>query len=102
MLNIIIIRTQIKTTMRNHFTSFGICCCCLLSRVQFFATSWTAALQAFLSFTTSKSLLKLVSIESMMPSVALFSSCSQSSLASGTFPVSQVFVSGVQSIGAST
>ena len=33
-----------------------------------FATLWTAALQASLSFTISQSLLKLTSIESMMPS----------------------------------
>ena len=33
-----------------------------------FATPWTAACQASLSFTTSQSLLKLMSIESMMPS----------------------------------
>ena len=39
-----------------------------LSRVQLFATPWTAALQAFLSFTNSQSLLKLTSIESVMPS----------------------------------
>jgi len=40
----------------------------LLSRVQLFATPWTAALQAFLSFTISWSLLRLTSIASMMPS----------------------------------
>ena len=40
----------------------------LLSRVQLFATPWTAAHQASLSFTISKSLLKLVSSELMMPS----------------------------------
>ena len=34
----------------------------------FFATPWTAALQASLSFTISQSLLKLRSIESVMPS----------------------------------
>ena len=69
-LNIIIIRgMQIETTMRNHLTSFGICCCyCLLSHVQFFATSWTAAFQASLSFTTSEKFFKLMSIELMMPS----------------------------------
>ena len=39
-----------------------------LSRVQLFATSWTAACQASLSFTISKSLLKLMSIELVMPS----------------------------------
>ena len=37
-----------------------------LSRVQFFVTSWTAACQASLS--NSQSLLKLMSIESVMPS----------------------------------
>ena len=39
-----------------------------LSCVQLFATPWTAAHQAFLSFTISRSLLKLMSIESWMPS----------------------------------
>ena len=40
----------------------------LLSRVQLFATPWTAAPQASLSITNSRSLLKLMSIESVMPS----------------------------------
>ena len=40
----------------------------LLSCVQLFAIPWTAAPQASLSFTISQSLLKLMSIESMMPS----------------------------------
>ena len=39
-----------------------------LSRVQHFATPWTAAHQASLSFTISSSLLKPMSIESVMPS----------------------------------
>ena len=39
-----------------------------LSPVQLFATPWTAACQAFLSITNSRSLLKLMSIESVMPS----------------------------------
>ena len=39
-----------------------------LNRVQLFATPWTAAHQASLSITNSKSLLKLTSIESVMPS----------------------------------
>ena len=38
-----------------------------LSRVRFFVTPWTAARQASLSITTSQSLLKLMSIESVMP-----------------------------------
>ena len=39
-----------------------------LSHVQLFATLWTAARQASLSFTITESLLKLMSIESVMPS----------------------------------
>ena len=39
-----------------------------LSHVRLFATPWTAARQASLSITNSQSLLKLVSIESVMPS----------------------------------
>ena len=37
-------------------------------RVQLFATPWTAVCQASLSITKSQSLLKLMSIESVMPS----------------------------------
>ena len=39
-----------------------------LSRVQLFVTPWIAARQASLSITNSRSLLKLMSIESVMPS----------------------------------
>ena len=46
-----------------QFSSFQ-----LLSRVRLFATPWIAACQASLSITNSRSLLKLMSIESMMPS----------------------------------
>ena len=38
-----------------------------LSHVQLFATPWTAAHQASLSISKSQSLLKLISIESVMP-----------------------------------
>ena len=40
----------------------------LLSCVRLFVSPWTAARQAFLSITNSKSLLKLMSIESVRPS----------------------------------
>ena len=65
----------------------------LLSHVRLFATPWTAACQASLSLTNSQSLLKLMSIESVMPStisssVALFSSCPPSFPESGSFPMS--------------
>jgi len=45
------------------------------SKVRLFVTSWTAACQAPLSSTTSRSLLKLMSIESVMPSNHLISCC---------------------------
>ena len=75
----------------------------LFSHVPLFATPWTAAHQASLSFTISWSLLRLMSIESVMPSnhlilVVPFSSCLQSFPASGAFPMSQLFTSGGQSI----
>ena len=72
----------------------------LLSRFQLFATPWTAAHQASLSIINSQSLLKLISIQPSHP-VIPFSSCLQSFTASGSFPVSQFFPSGGQSIGAS-
>ena len=40
----------------------------LLSGIRLFATPWTAAYQASLSITNSRSLLKLMSTESLMPS----------------------------------
>ena len=46
-----------------------------LSHVRLFATPWTAALQGSLSFTNSQSLLKLMSIESVMPSNHLILCC---------------------------
>ena len=51
--------------------------------------------------TYSQSLCKLMSIESVMPFVIPFPSCLQSFPALGSFPVSQLFTSGSQSIGAS-
>ena len=70
------------------------------------ATTWTAARQASLSYTMSWSWLKLRPIESAMPSdhlilIVPFSSCLQSFQALGSFPMSQLFASGGQSIGAS-
>ena len=77
-----------------------------LSCVQLFATLWTAAHQAPLSFTISQSLLKFNSIESMMSSNHLvicwpFGSCLQSCPKSGSSLMSQPLASGGQSIGAS-
>ena len=77
----------------------------LLSCVRLLATPWTAARQASLSFTISRSLLKLICIKLVMPSNILSSvipfSRLQSFPASGSFPMSQFFALGGQSIGAS-
>ena len=78
-----------------------------LSRVQLFATPWTAAHQASLPFTISWSLFKFMSIESVMKPNQLilatpFSWFLQSFPASGSFPVSWLFPSGGQSIRTST
>ena len=74
-----------------------------LSCVQLFATPWITAHQASLSITNSRSLPKLMSIESVMPSsVVPFTSCPQSLPASGSFPRSQLFAWSSQSTGVST
>ena len=76
-----------------------------LSHVWLFATPWTAARQASLSIINSQSLLKLMSIELVMPSNHLILchpfSCLQSFPASGSFPMSQFFASSGQSIAVS-
>ena len=77
-----------------------------LSRVWLSVTPWTTAHQVSSFFTVSWSLLRFMSIESVMhPTissfVAPFSFCPQSFSASGSFPVSQLFTSGGQSIVAS-
>ena len=61
-----------------------------LSRVQLFATPWTAAHQASLSITNSQSLLKLMSIESVMPSNHLIL-CRPLLLPPSVFPSIRVF-----------
>ena len=61
-----------------------------LSRVQLFVTPWTAAHQVPLSFTISQSLLKLMSIESVMPSNHLILYCPLLLLPS-IFPSIRVF-----------
>ena len=62
----------------------------LLSPVQLFAMSWAAAFQAFLSFTISQSLLKLISTESVMPSNHLIL-CHPLLLLPSIFPSIRVF-----------
>ena len=88
-------------TIRNLFRSVQ-----LPSHVWLFATPWTAAHQASLSVTNSRSLLKLMSIESLMPSNHLIP-CRPLLLLpsifapSGFYPMSKFFTSGGQSIGVS-
>ena len=62
----------------------------MLSCVQLFGTPWTAARQAFLSFTISRSLFKLMSTESVMPSNHLIPCCPLL-LLSSIFPSIRVF-----------
>ena len=70
------------------------------------AVPWTATCQASLSITKSQSLFKLMSIQLVIPTNHLIL-CHplllhlQSFPASGSFPLSQFFVSGGQSIGVS-
>jgi len=61
-----------------------------LSSVQLFATPWTVACQASLSITNSRSLLKLMSIRSVMPSSHLILCCPLLFLPS-IFPSIRVF-----------
>ena len=61
-----------------------------LSRVQLFATPWTAACQASLSITSSRSLLKLMSIQLVMPSSHLIL-CHPLLLPPSIFPRIRVF-----------
>ena len=77
-----------------------------LSHVQLFATPWIAARQASLSITISRSLLKLMSIESVMPSnhlILLSPSVSAFNLSQheGLFQWVGSYTSGGQKIGAS-
>ena len=78
-----------------------------LSHVRLFAIPWTTAHQAYPSITNFRSLPKLMSIESAMPSNhlilchPLLFSCPQSFPASGSFQMSQLFASGGHSIGVS-
>ena len=78
-----------------------------LSHVQLFATPWIAARQASLCITNSRSSLRLMSIELVMPSSHLILChplflLPQSIAASESFSMSQLFAWGDQSTGVST
>ena len=68
---------QVDSLPLRHKGSPGrtFCSVQLLSRVRLFLTPWTAARQASLSITNSRTLLKLMSIESVMPSNHLVLCC---------------------------
>jgi len=90
----------------NTFSNKVVVVVLLLCRVWLFLTPGTGARQASLSLTISRSLLKLMFIESAMPSnhlvhVVPFFSCLQSFPAPGSFLMSQLFTSCGQSIGVS-
>ena len=78
-----------------------------LSHVQLFVTPWTTTGQASLSFTSPGACSNSCPwsqwcYPTISSSVVPFSSCLQPFPASGSFPMSQLFASGGQSIGAST
>ena len=79
---------QVKTKVKCHLTPVVVVQS--LSHVQLFAIPWTAAHQASLSITNSQSLLKLMSIESVMPSNHLILCCPLLLLPS-IFPSIRVF-----------
>ena len=82
-----------------------LCCCLVTKLILTLYNLMDTAHQAALSFTISRSCLKLMSTESVMPSNHLILCCPFSRLqsfpASGSFIMSQFFESGGQSIGAS-
>ena len=92
---------QVSPDTKLMFFSFMLCCCSkiqfssvqLLSHVQLFATPWTVAHQASMSITNSWSLLKLMSINSVMPSNHLII-CHPLFLLPSIFPSIRVFSSG--------
>ena len=82
------------------------CCCSVIRSCLALSTPWAAAYQASMSFTISWRFLKLMSIESVMPSNHLILCCPHLLLPSAfpnirVFSNVWVFTSGGQSIGIS-
>ena len=82
--------TESQYTFEKKFNNINHQLVQLFSRVQLFVIPWTAAHQASLSITNSWSLLKLMSIELVMPSNHLIFCCPLSLLPS-IFPSIRVF-----------
>ena len=85
-------KTEIRSCVHlpNHYSIDTIFVIQLFSCVRFHATPWTVALPASQSFTISRSSLKLMSIESVMPSNRLILCCPLLLLPS-IFPSIRVF-----------
>ena len=81
---------QLRTSYSHLHPLWGVAIVQSLSHVWLFVTSWTAACQASLSFTVSKSLLKFMSTESVMLSKHLILCCPLLLLPS-IFPSIRVF-----------
>ena len=103
-----LVRTGVVAILSSSFFSFFFKLIVVqsVSRIWLFVTPRIAAQQASLCFTISWSLLKLMSIESLIPSNHLILCCPLLLLPSvfpskRVFQVSQLFASGGQSIGAS-
>ena len=88
--NIFIWRKEPTKRKVPHDKSFQFSSLQLLSRVRLFPTPWTAARQASLSITNPRSLLKLMCIESVMPSNNLIL-CRLLLLPHSVFPSFRVF-----------
>ena len=82
--------TESQYTFEKKFNNINHELVQLFSRVQLFVTPWTEAHQASLSITNSRSLLKLMSIELVMPSNHLIF-CRPLSLLPSIFPSIRVF-----------
>jgi len=86
-------RTHTHTHTISYINTIQFALCCSVTKLCLtFVTPWMAACLASLTFTVFQSLLKLMSIESVMPSNHLILcrpllSCLQSSPASGSFPI---------------
>ena len=95
---------KILTIIKNYV----FCCCCSVTQSSLtLCDPMDYSMSGFLVLHYLLSLLKFMVVESVMPhptlssSVVPFSFCPQYLLASGAFPMSRLFASGGQSIGAS-
>ena len=92
--SLVLLQNEIDLTLffliQNFVSSIQICSVHLFIHVWFFVTPWTAVRQASLFITNSWSLLKLISIESVMPSNHLIL-CRPLLLPSSIFPSIRVF-----------